>query len=365
MGTRPLPFPEQPKSPVVERRLANLEKRSLTRPQIDQQSFYDDTTPRFSTIVVAPYNSNLRGIMSPDILLSGADDQLLLAEAYGEIASSSWGLGEVLLLDGLVNVSGQIDSPSGIATTAVGRRSTTIAAVGVAADYDDNATGTAAVFRAEGKVNVTLRNMRIDAPNGASAVYVQGGSGCRLDSVHLNGSGTASGSALLAQEHADLDVIDSSTFQGMRGIELLECTDPLLRDVRSTQAILQAFLLDSWNNPCLRAELVACRANLAGREGILLADTIDCSVIGGHVYSCSQQTDNTYDGIRLRSGSLRNNVEGVTVRKKASANRHRYGAIVETGATDNRVICDLLDGGQTANFSDAGTGTVTTGGNRT
>lgn len=37
MGTRPLPFPEQPKSPVVERRLANLEKRSLTRPQIDQQ----------------------------------------------------------------------------------------------------------------------------------------------------------------------------------------------------------------------------------------------------------------------------------------------------------------------------------------
>lgn len=35
MGTRPLPFREQPKDPVVERRVANLEKRSLTQAAID------------------------------------------------------------------------------------------------------------------------------------------------------------------------------------------------------------------------------------------------------------------------------------------------------------------------------------------
>lgn len=35
--TRPLPFPERPQDAVMNRRVGNLERRSLTRPQIDQQ----------------------------------------------------------------------------------------------------------------------------------------------------------------------------------------------------------------------------------------------------------------------------------------------------------------------------------------
>lgn len=48
MGTRPLPFPEQPKSPVVERRLANLEKRSLTRQAIGSDDYVSDNTDEYA-----------------------------------------------------------------------------------------------------------------------------------------------------------------------------------------------------------------------------------------------------------------------------------------------------------------------------
>lgn len=48
MGTRPLPFPEQPKDPVVQRRIANLEKRSLTQQAIAAVDFVPDNVNEFA-----------------------------------------------------------------------------------------------------------------------------------------------------------------------------------------------------------------------------------------------------------------------------------------------------------------------------
>lgn len=62
MGTRPLPFPEQPKSPVVERRLANLEKRSLTQQAIASDDSVPDNISEIPWGVVGPLTA---GVSSP------------------------------------------------------------------------------------------------------------------------------------------------------------------------------------------------------------------------------------------------------------------------------------------------------------
>lgn len=91
----------------------------------------------------------------------------------------------------------------------------------------------------------------------------------------------------------------------------------------------------------------------------------DNAVVGNYVYQNGTQTASTYDNIVVDSGASNTMVQGNIVRRGASGNRARYGLNIAGGsgcwATNN----DLLTGGMTGAFNDAGTLTNTTAGNRT
>lgn len=101
---------------------------------------------------------------------------------------------------------------------------------------------------------------------------------------------------------------------------------------------------------------------------LTLSGCNDCTVVGNSlVVNTGTGDDVTYDGISIDSDSNRNNVQGNTVRGKLGTKQLRYGIRVNNANCDDNLITnnDLKNAGATANFSDAGTGTVTTAGNRT
>lgn len=80
----------------------------------------------------------------------------------------------------------------------------------------------------------------------------------------------------------------------------------------------------------------------------------------------SQSANNTYDNIIIGSNSDYNNVQSNTCRKGSLTNKPRYGIRIDSSDCNNNIITnnDLYDSGVTASFSDAGTSTITTAGNR-
>lgn len=105
-----------------------------------------------------------------------------------------------------------------------------------------------------------------------------------------------------------------------------------------------------------------CYTNL--QEGIYVSASSDCD-IRGRVFSNSTSAHNTYSGVKLQSGSDRNNVE-VMVRHGGGAVQHKYGVEISTADCDATRMCnsDLLNSGATGSFLDSGTATITATGNR-
>ncbi len=103
-------------------------------------------------------------------------------------------------------------------------------------------------------------------------------------------------------------------------------------------------------------------------EGIIL-DT-NChnnEIVGNYVIESSQETSNTYGNITLMNNCDDNNVQMNTCRQGDLTNKPAYGIRINTSDCNTNFVTnnDLKNGGQSANFSDAGTGTVTSAGNRT
>lgn len=105
------------------------------------------------------------------------------------------------------------------------------------------------------------------------------------------------------------------------------------------------------------------------QEGIFVASSASDNVVhGNYVYGGSQLAHNTYSGIRIGlspGGNFRNSVQGNTVRHGGGGARFKYGIEIASQSTDALVTNnDLKDSGATGSFFNAGTGTVTTAGNR-
>jgi parallel beta-helix repeat protein len=104
------------------------------------------------------------------------------------------------------------------------------------------------------------------------------------------------------------------------------------------------------------------------RDGIRLYDSNDNTITGNTCIANSQEETNTYDDIRIDNDSNYNNIQGNTCRAGTLTNKPRYGINIATAACDGNLVTnnDLYnDGFGTGSFNDAGTGTVTTPGNRT
>lgn len=101
-----------------------------------------------------------------------------------------------------------------------------------------------------------------------------------------------------------------------------------------------------------------------GHHGILINAGKFNSITGNVIDDISVDTANTYDGIHLVDTDD-NNIEQNTVRNDGWGN-NRYGINVSNAACENNRVTnnDLLNSGTTGSFNDAGTGTITTAGNR-
>lgn len=95
------------------------------------------------------------------------------------------------------------------------------------------------------------------------------------------------------------------------------------------------------------------------QHGVRLTDSSD-NRIEGNITNAGRQTGNTYDGVFMDGDSNRNRT-ALTVTYLGSGNQMRYGMNISAGTCDNNVEASILTGaGATANFNDAGTGTVLT-----
>jgi parallel beta-helix repeat protein len=104
-----------------------------------------------------------------------------------------------------------------------------------------------------------------------------------------------------------------------------------------------------------------------GRHGIYLSNQSNNNIVSSNTIDGSgRTTNNTYDCIHVDSNCDYNNIQGNTCRKGTYTNLPRYGVRINSSDCDGNIITnnDLYDSGATANLSDAGTGTVTTAGNR-
>lgn len=108
----------------------------------------------------------------------------------------------------------------------------------------------------------------------------------------------------------------------------------------------------------------------AGRHGVSLSTVNDAQVVGNTISSTSTDTDDTYSGIILVTACDRNAVLDNRIRRAAAGNHPKYGIRVDNVNCDNNYITvnDLFlsvkTAGTGAAFSDAGTTTNTTAGNR-
>lgn len=101
-----------------------------------------------------------------------------------------------------------------------------------------------------------------------------------------------------------------------------------------------------------------------GTHGIDVLDSNNVSVMANHLANCGATVD-TVSGIILRGDTNDCLVQGNKVSADGAA--FQYGIRVDAGTCDTNMIYgnDLKGCATTATFSDAGTGTVTTAGNRT
>ena len=95
-------------------------------------------------------------------------------------------------------------------------------------------------------------------------------------------------------------------------------------------------------------------------HGIVLIDVDRGNVSGNIVAFCGEGADATYDGIHLDSDSNRCYIHGNTVIDRVSGNRARYGVRINSADCDANIVVgnDLRASGVTADYSDAGTGTI-------
>lgn len=102
-----------------------------------------------------------------------------------------------------------------------------------------------------------------------------------------------------------------------------------------------------------------------GSHTIELA-AISKSKIHGNVITDTNATTNTKDGIHLRAGCDSNSVQANVLHIHTSAKQFRHAIRIDDATCDTNLITnnDLLGSYATTSVSDAGTGTVTTAGNR-
>ena len=353
---------------------------------------------RGNTIVVAASNSIDPTLAPPAYRCDGTADQAEINNAI--IALGATG-GAVILLEGQYNISGQINLATGTALMGQGR--------GTVLRVPNGHNVAINMIVGSGIDRVLIKDLMVDGNRANQAAGVMHGiyfdtvtyskvescwvEGLRDDGIHLQGSSdynTITGNTCrdnyavgIYVASSDSNTIDGNTCEGNgptgHGIWLASSDYNTVVGNVSSGNREGIYLTAACNSNTIDGNTCEGNAdngiNLSstnyntvvgntcyenGDHGIKLAVSDNNTVVGNAVVSNSQSVNNLYDGIIINGSSSYNNVQCNMSRRGVGANQQRYGISVDDAAGTGNVVVDndIYLGGVTANFSDAGTGTV-------
>lgn len=136
-------------------------------------------------------------------------------------------------------------------------------------------------------------------------------------------------------------------------------------DVSGNLCVRNRYGVQLWESSYNKLQGNVCNDNL--QAGLWLRSKSQSNqVLSNTCIGNSQEAPNTYDNMLIMEQSSYNMIQMNTVRKGSGSIRPRYGLnIADAASAQNFAVNnDLLDGGETASFQNAGTGTITISANR-
>lgn len=362
------------------------------------------------TFTVAANNSSTAEKATADYLCDGTADQVEINNAIDAARALGIGGGEVVLLGGVYNIAGSILMKSYVQLEGVGRSTylTIPNATNTTFDMIKSANEAAVVNHARisnlcldgNKANqasgvnqalqltyfqrcwfdhVLIYNMKgagiilqaNSTINWVEDCYV---SGCDGSGISLTSAGTenivskcysASNNIGIVNQSSDKNTItDNHCVSNTTGIDIYDSDGVILKGNHVRLSTGYGIITES---PCNYLTIKGNQSENNGQHGLYIAGTSHSSIIGNLCYSNGTAADVTYDNIRLTGVSTYNNVQANVARRGAQANKAKWGLRINVSDCLNNFVTnnDLYDGGSTAAYSDAGTGTNVTAGNRT
>lgn len=179
------------------------------------------------------------------------------------------------------------------------------------------------------------------------------------DRAVLNGIITSSNGVTVG-DGVRFDTSNDSILQGHRsfqdafGLRVLDSPRTICVDIQIRDPHQRGVVWDGSDHGQLQGTV-----SDAGEHGVQITDSDRCRFTG-QVVDAGRETNNTYDGVFVDGDSDRNRT-AFTVSYSGAGNQMRYGLNLSAATINNHVEASILDGtGATANYNDAGTGTVTT-----
>jgi len=327
---------------------------------------------RSATIVVAASNSNDKA--QADYVCDGNSDQDEINSALNALPENG---GKVYLAEGTYIVSGAI---------TIGKSNVTLLGAGASTviKIKDSHNASINVIYASGKSGLLIQNLRIDGnkANQTSGtmhgIYFSSVENSKIVDCWLEDLRSIG----IALSSSSNNTVTSNTCQGngSYGIWLGSSSNNTVTGNNCQGNILHGIYLFNLNynnaissNTCQgnnwagiqlyssdnnTVSANTCQGN--GYQGILLDASSNNTVTSNMVVSNSQAVNNTYDGIVIASLSDYNNIQGNTVRRGTGGNQQRYGIRIGASTADNNLVItnDLYQAGATADYNDAGTGTI-------
>ncbi|WP_158606906.1 NosD domain-containing protein [Paenibacillus ginsengarvi] len=159
-------------------------------------------------------------------------------------------------------------------------------------------------------------------------------------------------------------VTDNQCDGNQFGIRLVGATC-LHNDVSGNLIVRNRYGLQLWESSYNKLQGNICNDNM--QAGLWLRNKSGWNqILSNTCIGNGQEAHNTYDNLLIAEMSSYNTIQMNTARKGSGTVRPRYGLNISDAASSQNFAInnDLLDGGETASFLDAGTGTITASANR-
>jgi parallel beta-helix repeat protein len=298
-------------------------------------------SPRSVTLVVSASNSSASGKASADYVCDGVSDEVEINNAINALPTAG---GRVVLLEGLFTISTSIVPKSNTSLEGQGNGTVITLPNGFAtANFgvikNSNVSGS-------GDIGIYILNLKIDG----NKVNATGGS---QSGISLNKALRSTVQNVTVENMKSHGIYVSTNgvvgYNLITGNHVFNCTQ-------------YGIGLGSAANNVITDNIVQG----TGLHGINIIDSSNNMIKGNMVLDSSQTTNVASDNISLSGASNTNSIQGNTCRQGALTNKPRYGINVSASTCTGNMVTnnDLTTGGTTGAFSDVGTSTVTTSGNK-